>query len=131
MKPSVRQAEIQRATQKAEKYAFNEQLAGHPRRPGADRRAYRKLVLAAGGLHQQQIRPVDAVPLHPDWKHARHVGVGLRERNAGLESRDALVVEVVAGREIAAIEALRQDHVGREVEECEVLRHDADHLPRS
>ena len=71
---------------------------------------------------------IGATLLNPDRQHAADVCVGLRERHARLQSRDPDVGMDVVGKEIGALESLRQDDGRFGVQEAERLRHDADHV---
>ncbi len=66
--------------------------------------------------------------LRPDGDHARHVGVGLLETHAGLQSSDALIAEV-SHLELGAVELLGEKQVGAVAEKSEISRENADDLP--
>ncbi len=68
------------------------------------------------------------VTLHGHGDHAADVGVGLRQRHAGLQPGHALVAEV-AQEELGPVEAEGQVEGGVVGQEAHVRGHDADDLP--
>src|SRR5262245_55920505 len=63
--------------------------------------------------------------VEPDRDHVGDVGVGLLERDAGLEPRHSLKAEITE-KELVAVEALGDDQFRLRIQEAKILRHHSD-----
>ena len=66
-------------------------------------------------------------PLDPDRQHALDVGIGLLDRHAVAQARDAVAAERRRDQ-LRTVDAKRRDEIRRDVAELEAPRHDADDL---